>query len=773
MSATELLRLIVDADTKGAVAGMEKLGATAKKELDASQQRLDKWGSGLTKAGVGMMTVGTLALAGLGGMAAASEEANLATVKLQNTLDKMPKLAGENAKQFTDLADAIQAKTAADGDQIVAAEAMLGTFNLTAQEIKGITPLVVDYARKFGVDMVDAATQVGKALDGNVGALKRNGVSIDEVMFKTDKYGAVQQALSSQVGGFAEAEGATFAGSLQRMKNELGDLSEGVGKGAVDAFTTMFGVVDKAANALESISPGAQSAIGEVATFGGIALVAVGGVSTLVGQLIKMRDNFSAVSNAVQGLSFSGVATGLGVIAPLAIAAGVALAQYSKVKAEAKRVTDGYVKALDEEIGATCTATDSYTSAELTSSSFGSALRDNQADLALFNEAIRSQGGDLDEFRKNLVNITDRGFGDWMTDSGVKTSALTDELARLDEQMSTEDFANLIIKLENLSDGYDNATEKTRNQKFAEGELDSQHKTTAGSTDEMTGALGEEAAAADTAKSAIQEYNDALKAQFDPLFGAINATQQLVDAKGKVTEAGYEAAVAEQEHGAGSLEAMVATDKLRQAQIDEVEAAVRQQSAMLSLKDAVDKGTVSVDDAKNMLAQWVAQGVITQESADTTAREIEGMNAAAEQTPSEKSIAFGTPGLNDARTNITNLKDSLHDIPAHVSTTIDITTSMDKAAALLGFGVPHRAAGGPVSRGGLYEVAENNESELYTAGGRSYLIAGASGHITPMTYAGGDAPGGSGGNWTETIIVKVGEDELARAVRRSDRRNSR
>jgi hypothetical protein len=33
--------------------------------------------------------------------------------------------------------------------------------------------------------------------------------------------------------------------------------------------------------------------------------------------------------------------------------------------------------------------------------------------------------------------------------------------------------------------------------------------------------------------------------------------------------------------------------------------------------------------------------------------------------------------------------------------------------------------------------------------------------------------GGTVQQVTETIIVKVGEDELARAVRRSDRRNSR
>src|SRR5678815_5375584 len=191
MGFTEALRLVVDADTSGAVRNVKQFGDTAEKEFKRSEDSMQKWGSRLTSVGTGMVVFGVAALAGLGAMAKASEDANLSVVKLQNTIDKMPKLAGQGSKQFLDLADSIQSVTAADGDAIVEAEALLGTFQLTADEIKGVTPLVVDYARKFGIDIPDAAIQVGKALDGQVGALKRNGVSIDEVLFKTDRYRAV------------------------------------------------------------------------------------------------------------------------------------------------------------------------------------------------------------------------------------------------------------------------------------------------------------------------------------------------------------------------------------------------------------------------------------------------------------------------------------------------------------------------------------------------------------------------------------------------------
>ncbi|HZM40879.1 MAG TPA: hypothetical protein VFB94_17285, partial [Acidimicrobiales bacterium] len=123
MAFTEALRLVVDADTRGAVQGIERLGATADRELGKSEKSMDKWGNRLTSLGTGMIAFGGAALVGLGALAKSSEEANLAQVKLQNTIDNMPKLAGSTASEFTDLADSIQKVTAANADAIVEAEA--------------------------------------------------------------------------------------------------------------------------------------------------------------------------------------------------------------------------------------------------------------------------------------------------------------------------------------------------------------------------------------------------------------------------------------------------------------------------------------------------------------------------------------------------------------------------------------------------------------------------------------------------------------------------
>lgn len=299
-TAAERLAFILELDTRSGEAALRRFGDTADRELGRADNRLDRIGGQMQVAGGGAVVFAGVAGRALFGFARASEDANRSQLELQNTLDNQPQLAGESTAAFNDLAQAIENKTAADGDQIVSAMAMLGTFRLTGEEIRGVTPLVVDYARKFGVDLITAAIQVGKALDGQSGALRRNGVSIDEALFATDRYAAVTQALREQVGGFAEAEGATFAGQIERLKHQIGALAEGVGAGAVDAFGDFADAGSRVVEMLAGSGAHTQAAVGRFAAYGTAAVGAVGATSFLAGSLLKMRDRFTNSAEAVQ-----------------------------------------------------------------------------------------------------------------------------------------------------------------------------------------------------------------------------------------------------------------------------------------------------------------------------------------------------------------------------------------------------------------------------------------------------------------------------------------
>lgn len=287
---TERLAILISADGRGAIREIEKVGDTADRELGKAQSASDRWGATFVRSGA--MLVGASAVMGVGLFKAAQafDQAQQAELRLQNSLQNNPRLAGETTAAYLKLANAIQQKTAADGDQVVAGMAMLGTFRVSGQEIRSLTPLVVDYARKFGVDLVSANAAVGKALDGSIGALKRNGVTIDENLYKTDRYAAVTQALRQQVGGFAEAEGKTFSGQLERLKNNLGDVEEAIGGGVVSVLNTMIPLISDSITGFKGLDDATGGTIGKFATFATIGGGAIGTMLLLAGGALKVYD---------------------------------------------------------------------------------------------------------------------------------------------------------------------------------------------------------------------------------------------------------------------------------------------------------------------------------------------------------------------------------------------------------------------------------------------------------------------------------------------------
>lgn len=703
MSITETLRLLVEADTKGAVSNVEKLGKTAEREASKSKTNLDKWGNGLTKAGAGMATFGAVAIAGFGAAAMASEEAHLAEVQLENTLANMPKLAGENKKQFIDLADAIQDKTAADGDAIIAGEAMLGTFSTTADQIKGLMPLVVDYARKFGLDIPQAAMMVGKAMDGQVGALKRNGVSIDEVMFKTDRYGAVQKALSEQVGGFAEAEGKTFAGSLERMKNQMGDVVEGVGVGAVEAFTSMGGVVEGVTDKFTEMSPATQSLIGKIGTFGSVGLIAAGGLSMVVGQAIKMRANLGTAVEA--GRSAIDMMGGLkGAAALAAGAAGVA----------------GLAIAIDTVSGG---ATAVEVDLDKLASALDNTTRAGKAAAAQDIEKAQSMGV-LDTF---VTKVAESNFtlAESLVDTAEANGVQGEELKQLRDIIASK-------KDEDIKGA-------AASQEHAE------------AIDEATGAMEEEKSATEQAEDALKDYMDTLRGTFDPLFAMSDALEKNRDAHGNLITKQMEAKAAQdaydeavRKHGETSKSAreaaaanMEAQQGLTAAERDARGAVVDLQGASAQLKNEMDNNGLTAEKARQQFINMALSMGYTQGQAEGLASDFGFVTSQAQILGRQRPTPHvAVTGDETARRKLRETRDAVFDIPT--SRRVDVTVAartIGNALSLLSQ-ASHHAGGGPMAPGEMSWVGEDG-AELFVAGPEG-------GHVYNQAQLRSGAGGGRG-----------------------------
>ena len=337
MAFNEMLQILITANGSQAVGEFQKVGAAAKTNLGAAEKASGGFAAGFKKnawliAG-GALVVGAALKVSID----AYEEQRLAEVKLQAALKNNPRLAGESADAFLRQASALQKVTVAGDEQIVGAQAMLGTFRMNKDEILALTPLVVDLSRRFGVDLDTAAKQVGKAMDGNVGALKRNGITIDETRFKTDRFGAVLEALRTNAGGFARAEGKTLTGQLMILRNVAGEVAEAFGAAVVPVLTDVISVARDVGGTIDDI------------------LRPVGGLGKAVETYYKILASpaFAAKDVLGKGLDVDAMAEELSKANKKAgDSAGVAAEQFRRQQDAVRAATDAIFGLIDADLAA-------------------------------------------------------------------------------------------------------------------------------------------------------------------------------------------------------------------------------------------------------------------------------------------------------------------------------------------------------------------------------------------------------------------------------------
>jgi hypothetical protein len=285
----EKLQIIIDADSRGAQKELEKVGTTAQKELGKAETATQRTSAQLKSIGSATALGGLAIVGSLGALAKASDDADKQVAKLESSIQGSTNTFKNNGAELTDLAESLQQVTAADADAIIGTQSLLVQFGLTEDQVKTLTPLVVDLSRKMGVDLDTAAKAVSKAVDGSGGALKKMGINLDESKLAADGFGTTVESLRVAVGGFAQQEGQTFSGQLERLKNNLGDIGETVGKGAANVLGNLAGDAADAASALNEVNPGILQAAGGIGATIGVVATLGGGFATLASVALDFR----------------------------------------------------------------------------------------------------------------------------------------------------------------------------------------------------------------------------------------------------------------------------------------------------------------------------------------------------------------------------------------------------------------------------------------------------------------------------------------------------
>jgi hypothetical protein len=101
------------------------------------------------------------------------------------------------------------------------------TGNLkTAQDL---TNLSLDISAGTGKDLESVSIALSKAYGGNLGALKKLGVPLDDSIIKSKDFSKATDELQKLFGGSAAANTETYAGKLAILKQRFGELQEGFG----------------------------------------------------------------------------------------------------------------------------------------------------------------------------------------------------------------------------------------------------------------------------------------------------------------------------------------------------------------------------------------------------------------------------------------------------------------------------------------------------------------------------------------------------------------
>lgn len=175
-----------------------------KKALKDSHKAASKFGQQMQQ--VGGMIAGAFAVSSIINYTKESMSAYADQIKSESKLITALKGRRDIADDLISQANKLQSITLFSDEDIINGQALLATFTQSEEQLKTLTPLILDYAQAFGMDVASAAKQVGKALINTNGAIGKSGIEAEGAAGSYERYSNLVQQLTDKFTG--QAEGA-------------------------------------------------------------------------------------------------------------------------------------------------------------------------------------------------------------------------------------------------------------------------------------------------------------------------------------------------------------------------------------------------------------------------------------------------------------------------------------------------------------------------------------------------------------------------------------
>jgi hypothetical protein len=115
--------------------------------------------------------------------------------------------------------------------------------------------LAIDISAATGKDLETVSLGLAKAYNGNIGALTRLGIPLDENIIKTKDFDAAAAELTKLFGGSAKANTETLQGKLNILRETFAELQEGVGVKFIPVLKNLLDNIMKVSKAFSGEDP--------------------------------------------------------------------------------------------------------------------------------------------------------------------------------------------------------------------------------------------------------------------------------------------------------------------------------------------------------------------------------------------------------------------------------------------------------------------------------------------------------------------------------------
>jgi hypothetical protein len=243
---TFVVKILGNAD--GAITAFKNLA----REGQQSIEKVQSIGAGLGKAFDFVKKGAFIALGALtavAGAATAAVAAAAADEASQKSLEaQLIRSAGATTAQVQATEAFIEQAMLATGvadDELRPAFGNLARATGDLEKSQRLFGLALDISAATGRDLEAVTLGLGRAATGQIGALTRLGIPLDEGAKKSKDFGAILKTLEEQFGGAAATAADTFTGRVKILRTSFGEVVETVGFLLLPAFEKIVEFLQK------------------------------------------------------------------------------------------------------------------------------------------------------------------------------------------------------------------------------------------------------------------------------------------------------------------------------------------------------------------------------------------------------------------------------------------------------------------------------------------------------------------------------------------------